>query len=152
MVRGIVGNGKTANPMPPSKPTTCKINYKKREPQRFMNIGGDEAFIVNFDKLEKRTYIYGQEISWDCPFKIIVGAREIGALIALLGDAKIALDDGITTRVEVIENFVVEVLGDQRLVALYKKSFTEGRFTLMFNQKELELIIKLLKKSYDLCR
>jgi hypothetical protein len=156
MVRSLTASNKivnqtSLNPKPQSisktTPSPSREINKKRKQERFMNIGYDESFVVNFDKLDKITYIYGQEISWACPYKIIVSEQEIRSLTDLLENAKITLDNKLMGKLRETENFFVEVMRNDSKVALYKKWFTEGRFKLMFNQKELELIIKLLKKT-----
>jgi hypothetical protein len=146
MVRSITAHQEPVKNVEKRPEAPLSIN-SKRPFQRHERVGETESFIVDFDRLYKRTFIYGKEIPWGCPYKIRLGMRETEEIVQLLEEAKRTLTYGVFTRVGETENMVVESPGIIGCIALYQKRFLEGHFKLVFNDKEIQPIISLLKQT-----
>ena len=95
--------------------------------------------------------IYGRETPPGSPYKLKFDGAELVQIICLLKNASVLIRaKGADQKIGETKNFVVDYEGNPGSVMLYRKWFSEYRFKLAFNEKEIGLIIWILKKAESL--
>lgn len=55
---------------------------------KVVRVGETECFVVDYDKAEKRIFVYGKEDTGDCKFKLCLDEKETTRIIELLTKGK----------------------------------------------------------------
>lgn len=87
VVRGVTGQGKTAEQSEKSRVVRC-FHDNESDRARFAKVGATESFVVDFDFDNKRACVYGKEIPSDCPYRIGMGMEETEEIVCLPREGK----------------------------------------------------------------